>query len=510
MQLIDSLSKKINFDIFHDKINLVLERTPRISFLLILFSIYYLDFIPNTNEENYLLLAKTFVNPGWINDPLLTSEYPGTRLLYQYIIGSVIKFFSFELVTVLFRTIFIVLFSLVLNKIYKLLNICNICIFIHLGLLFINNQSLFAGSWMFISIEAKGFAYVFVLLALYYLLRSNIYASILLLIVATYFHILVGFYSFIFFFLTIISLKKFLGKEFFREFLKLFVYLIAILPFIFYLKNSTQSELLYPSADWIYTYFRNPHHTALFQSRSYFFDSHFEGILLSFLGLCFMIYLRLNHEHSDKEKVLSNFTILSISAVLLLVPVAYFDKEGILLKYYIYRINTVSTFVLSLFIAYWIYKVFRERYKNLLNFSVLSLLLYAIIPFLILRANSTIDYISNQPLEKVCSYIKENTGKNDVILSLIDNGVNKNLNIIRKTERSNFVSYKFVPADMSKIHEWYFRVLAKRKVEENIGALQDISKEYKIDYVLAAKRFDTPYLDLIYEDDYYLYKYLSK
>ncbi|MEC3908037.1 hypothetical protein VOI54_13480 [Tamlana sp. 2201CG12-4] len=477
--------------------------------LLLILSMYYLHFTLNDNEENYLQLAKAFYEPDWIVNSFVLTESAGTRLLYQYIIGFFLNLFSFELVVFIFRGLFIIAFSLVLHKIYKSLKINNIIVFAHLFLIYLDNQSYFAGSRIFISVEAKTFAYLFVFLALNFIIQKKYNLTVLFLIVATYFHILVGFYAFGYMAISILIIEKWDFRSNYKLILKLFVYVLAILPFVFVLYSNINTNVtanLKPSSDWIYTYFRNPHHTTLINAE---FSTQLKGILYSVMAMLFLIYMYRKENNDSKMKVLYLIGIVTYAGTLLLVPLIFIDKNGTFLKFYLFRINAFSTFIFTLTLTNWLYKITKEEYKTIVyaGVAMLGLIQLATVSF---RQYKNITY-SDTSLNEVCEFIKSKTDKESNILGLanpaagFDNDLK--LSLTRKMERDMFVVYKFVPADLNKIHEWYKRVKIRNDIAKNINLLTDALDDYKIDYVLSKRSFKTEFLKLEFNNNsYFLYK----
>ena len=479
----------------------LIHKTVFVFFILIL---GYLSFDLNANEEQYMLFAKQFIDPEWISSRYL-NEFPGTRLLYQIIIGSFLKYFSFETVHFFTRLLLCVFFAIPLAKIYKVLHVKNAQILLHLPVLFLFHQSLFAGSWMLISVEPKGVAYVFVLYAIYYYIKTNFKLMLLFLIIATYFHVLVGGYGFIFLMASLFLFDK--PKQKLKYVKLVLIYSLALLPFIYYLKAAITSTIDYsPSIDWIYSYFRHPHHIGLFRDMSYFYSKHFYGILLSLIALCFSIYFFKINKNENLRR-LNNFVLLSLTGVLLAVIIAFFDREGVLIKYYPFRINTLSTFVLTLIITSFIFSSFKKKYiKVLTHITIMISMLYV----LKLSKPTVISWYSHftqnkhLALNDMGNYIKQYTEKDAVILSFLSD-----LSLNRRIERDRFVLYKFIPAEMDKIPEWYERVLFKRKMATNLELLRDRKVSYRIDYLLAKHRVSSNLLELVKTNDfYYLYKIL--
>ena len=474
--------------------------------LIMIFSIYYLDFVPNGNEENYLQLAKAFYETDWIKNSFVLSESAGTRILYNYIVGFFLSIFSFEKVVFIFRGLFILAYSLILCKIYKSLKITNLMIVLHLVLIYLGKQSYFAGSWIFITIEAKEFSYLFVLLALNFLIQRKYNQTIILLVFATYFHVLIGFYAFFYMALTILIIEKWNFKSNNRLILKLSVYFLIILPYAYILSSNIGGAAdLKPSSDWIYTYFRNPHHTTLINGG---FFGHLKGIIFSFFAMLSLIYM-LKKDNNDKMHVLYILGIVSYAGTLLLVPLIFIDNNGTFLKFYLFRINAFSTFIFTLTLAKWLFKIIKNEYKTIVSVVIIIFAIQQIVEvgFLkYLRIESYKDYSLNE----VSDFIKSNTDENAIILSLTDIGEgfrsDLDLSLTRKMERDMFVVYKFVPADLNKIHEWYKRIKIRDDIVKDINNLVAVSETYKIDYVLSKKKFDNEFLILEFNNNtYFLY-----
>ena len=485
-------------------LGLISGRVPLFVLLFVSISLIYLGAVPNRNEEVFMQYAKQFVNPDWIYKSSILTEFPGVRLVYQSIIGSFLRFASFESAVFIFRFILIIGFSFVLSKLYRSLNMGRIQAIFHLLVFFIANQSLFAGSWMMISVEPKGFAYLFILCAFYFLLNNRFVLTLTFLIIGTYFHFLAGAYSTFYIFLTFLIFSKELGTG--RRLIITFasIYFISVLPNLLYIVTAVRGapEGLQPSADWIYTYFRSPHHTALFKSLNYFIEVHVIGVILSGLGMFFVIRLK-QYFVDSKTLIIINFVICSLVGTLAAVLLAYFDTEGVFLKYYPFRINTVSTFFLMMIITKWAWDSIKSKtistVKGLLLICILLMVLRETIP----NIKKNLHHIlSKDTIGEACEFIKVTSNKKAKIFSFIEDNT-----IMRKAERDRFVSYKLNPAELSKIHEWYFRVLEKRRAIADSQYLGHLFEKYHITYILCRKTYELfgPYHLEYSNDDFSVY-----
>ncbi len=479
-----------------------IERIPKPILIGLILSAVYLSFVPDENEEQYMLLAKQFMNPSWIQNAE-DLEFPGVRLLYQLIIGTLLSYANFESVLFSMRLLMIVSLSIVLSKLYERFQLDNTQIFTHLVLLFIGHQSLFAGSWMFVSVEAKGFAWIFILFSIYFILSKKLYPALILLIIASYFHFLDGCYSFCFLALTIFLQRDELTNSKKELMILAAIYVVAIIPIVLYLIPAAQQPAsnLSPSANWIYSYFRHPHHAALYPDFTYFLHKHLFGILLTFIGLLFSIVVFRN-EKTFEIKFSKSFVISSSFITILLVSVSFLDRDGGILKFYLYRTNTLTTFMLTILIMIWICRLIKEEYKPQAKAILIMLSSVSLFNLSLTNAHTYKKYFfSKDEVADICNYVKSNTAKNDEIISFIDD-----LSVSRKSERKLFSVYKFVPAEMNKIHNWYFRVLEQRKAKADLNYLDSLAVKYGVNHVLIDKDEKLPSIfEMKYQNSKYAF-----
>ena len=233
---------------------------------------------------------------------------------------------------------------------------------------------------------------------------------------------------------------------------------------------------------------------------------HFIGILKCVVGLFVAIVMYPILKAKNNLMLINQFVIVSMIGTLLLIPIAFFDKEGSLLKFYLYRINTLSTFFLALLVPMYLYCVVKEEMLNtikILSF-VLCLLLFV--------EPSATKFLSNinsfrkerNGLDDISAFIKNNTNPKSLIFSY-----NEPQSIIRKSERSYFVTFKSVPAELAILNRWHQRVLEWTEVKKDPAKMKGLVDKYRIHYILVpeskAELFNT--YELIYQNvDFRLYE----
>jgi len=471
------------------------DRIPLYWLIVGFLGLFYVTFTPNDNEEQYLQLSKLYMDGDWILNSINLTEFAGGRILFQWIVGSFMRHFTVEEVVFFGRAILLLCCAWPLVLIYKELRMSDLTALLHVvGFVFFR-QAFFAGEWIFISVEAKCFAYVFVLFGFFYYLRKEYVRMMVLMVIATYFHILVGFYCFAYMALAGLFLDN--GRYVKNLAIVGAVYVVAILPLVIFLSTSVKvPEGASVDPSWIYTYFRAPHHTALFKSVDYFLAVHAKGVAIALVSLGFSGFL-LSKEKSGMTRSIMVFVVVTLVGALCAVVLAYFDGTGRFLKYYPFRISSLSLFGFLLMLL-----IIADRR---LDFSRAPLFKWAVIFFALMvvrpvRSNieSVIAHYTHEPseVEIIGSYIRSHSDRDAVVLYLDRKREDGDLSLTRHMERSSFVVRKFIPSDMARINDWYERVLARQLVMKEPGRLSMLVREYRVDLVVARYAVES---DLLHE-----------
>lgn len=478
-------------------------------------SIYFLGFVLDGNEEQYLGYARKFYDPSWMAGTDVFEDFPGSRILFQWITGFFLQHFSFEQVAFWGRLISYILVAFPLAGILRMTGISNIAFLIWFPVFYLPQQSLFAGEWIFGPLESKTISYAFVLASLYFLLREKYLPSVIFAIIAVYWHLLAGgwwaFYLFVYLLLRKTSVKKVIMLA--------GIFLLLFLPLLFYLYSGlikNNSPIVNGiNTNYIYVFFRNPHHIGLFASSSYFFHRHFLRVI--FAAGVFVAALLIGR--SWKTGILSRLNLLLIiilSQVFVSLGIALFDKQGYFLKYYPFRGNGLAMLLFQLEGIILLSEFVRKKAKVPGDFigritgNSLVVLLVLIVSYGFLISGRIgkrkTDQRHAQIARTIAEDIKREINREDEFLLLCEDPDNI-LSIPRISERKPFVVYRFVPTRADQIYEWYRKVLLNRKVQDNPGLLLSDSSLKNIRAVVSCRPLEGDFLRLISVEDYlYLYK----
>lgn len=150
---------------------------------------------PNVNESHYLTKTKHYWNPEWCPDDLFLSS-GDAHLVFYWAIGWLTLFCSLSTTAWIGRLLVWGLTAIAWQRLsyFVIPRACVAPISAGFSLLLMNRMHM-AGEWMIGGIEAKGFAFAFVLFALAEIVQNKWKWAWVLLGIASAFHVLVGGWS---------------------------------------------------------------------------------------------------------------------------------------------------------------------------------------------------------------------------------------------------------------------------------------------------------------------------
>lgn len=482
----------------------------------------FLTFIPHTNEEQYLMYAVQAFQPNWVPGSLMATEFPGTRFLFEWLFGGMAYHLGFEKTVLIGRLINYLLLAFPIAAVFKTLKFSNIQTLFVLQIFWLTSQNFYAGEWIFGPTEAKTFAYIFIFLALQKFLQKSYYWVYGYLIIATYFHILIGGW----FAISITLVLLFRSYPFWKLFKLLLFYGIPLLPFLYYLGQNMLAESLSPEQEavnlnYIYVYFRNKHHIGLFYTFDFFVKKHLFNVLGALVAV--VILLRWNkakaYFQTDHQLLWIRDLILAMSAIgffflgVSLMDNLVFDLSGgFLLKSYPFRMQGLA-FLMTILLAVGYFTKYAASSDHWIKWRPFVFILIGIIALTRfgLNINKMSKYQMDSHYNEVVSFLDRQQPKPATVMVLKDykeairKGGHRNtfaVDLIRRTRHDNFFHFKYIPSTPKKMYEWYQRSQIIEKIEADPKYLNEVKKQYTIDYILTTKGFK---LDekIVFENEVY-------
>jgi hypothetical protein len=489
-------------------INFINDRNP--AYLIFTFlCCLFLNSVVTGNEEIYLGWAKSYFDPDWLPNSFVYDHWVSHRYAFEIFFGFLLSHLSFETVVVIGRLLAATAMAYALSRLFRQIKFTNLDSLLVLMVFISMGQNFLPGDWVFMSVESKVFAYPLVFLSLTKLLRGNLKLSTLYLIGATYFHVLVVSWFFIYFIIYLIwnrtnllTVAKVSG-----------IYLAGTLPLAVYLAPtvlSGPSDVNGVHLNWIYVFYRIPN-LAPFVDGELNVAASWEGLRIFTVAVCFVfaIFLYRKNGLPAEAKFLTRFILIIGSFIFIFLVVAYFDRSGDILKYRPFRGASLFTF----FVLIWI--VLYSKLKLTSPNSLVSSLSIAILAVLFtygIGRNINEKYINVYFLQdgektawnEVTSFAKNHTKKESIFL-IKEIPESTSWTFSRNSDRDVFVLKKFVPIDKNKWYEWYQRLQVQVENEEQMAALR---KKYQLDYYVTTPK--RPRIgEVVFENAYYVVSRLS-
>jgi len=403
------------------------------------------------------------------------NEWAGNRLFFQYLTGFFLKYIEFEPFVFFARMLTFLLISIPLAAVLKTLQIKNLYLVVIIQI-YLLHQNYFGREFIFGDFEAKSLAYIFVLAGVYFLLHNKFIVAVIFSVLASYFHILVGGWFFVLIFLysmvkerSIILLLK-----------EGVIFIVLLVPFGLYLGKEighAGTVINGVNIDWVYVFFRNPHHLAPLSVKEMLPEIITEVSITGLLFIFTLVYLRkFSGELINKLYYLN---VIVFTLLFLFLGVSLIDKNGFFLKFYLFRFAAIGCFLMYLYVLSLLKLI--PKVSPLIKSSFILIGFYIIIAEGIETYKDIFVPEQKKAYSELIKYVTQFTDPKDIFLSLDD----YELSFSRRTRREEFVSYKLVPGGGEKIYEWYNRILQRRIIADDISKLEYLKQKYRINYIIS-------------------------
>jgi hypothetical protein len=470
-------------------------------------------------------MSKVYADPDWIPVSTLFTDFAGTRLFFQTIFGSILKYMSFENLAFFGRLFGYIMLSFPIAAISKHLRINNITLIFWLSVFYFPQQSFFAGEEVFGGFETKTIAYIFVFWSISFLQRQKIFTSIVFSIIAIHWHMLVGgwytFYLLIYLFITI-------GKQ--RNFYYYWLFAgLILLPFVVYIYTGLVSDneniINGLNIGQLYAYDRNPHHVGLLKSWDYFLERHAGKVTIAFIALILATtYYR--KKLPLKHKWLNNFLIIILAQNFLFLIIALFDKNGFIAKFYPWRgsllamffFQLVTTLLISRQLIPKFYLFLKLRFpliqrKTFFNAQMSLILFFTLIILTFTTINRfkyTAQYQSRWDEVDILALNLKNVSDTGDTFIFLEKENRYTLSIPRKAEKDVYYFFGCIPSQTKAIYEWHQRGKIQEKIKKDIDYLVESGLNKEIDFVISSNELKEDFLEQVYNsDNYKIYKIIE-
>lgn len=467
-----------SFRLIKNKQRKILIITTLAVFILIVISELLKGNMTN-NEPGKLLLARQYVDPGWIPQDFYINQPQKYQIIFQFIFGKLSMATGFLATSIIGRLTYYLLFALGVTLLSAEIGI-NFYSLLLATILFLNKQGMIAGEWIIGKLGPKGFSYAFISIALWLVLKRYYIPMAIILGLATSFHVLVGGYATISIalFLVLQILSRQIECPSLRKIGAMFiVYIVfgcfSIIPIFQHFNSSSVDSIdSHFTASYIYVFLRNPHHlNPLAWSIKMWLWLVFYISLATLI--CFLIHQNkfpfnssyLSRQQKSACSQLSIFALIALIPFVLGLVISPIDRDGKFLQYYPFRfgdaILPMIACLLSCRALECSFSPIKAR-KVFISFcAVLVAMTYVYRGIVFIgQAFALQGFPWNYPNgirsngKALFTWIKDNTSENSIIIS----PPAKFNEFTWLSERATVAKFKHVPSDDAAIHVWYERL----------------------------------------------------
>ncbi|MGB7931993.1 MAG: hypothetical protein WCH04_07160 [Gammaproteobacteria bacterium] len=427
--------------------------------LLLLF-----PFTWNGNEEKYFISAYQRIAPELFSPFHAVFDQSNAKYLSEYLLGVLVNSFGYESAHAISRTLMALLYAISLGSFFSTLRLSLLKSMTIIAIFYYSQQQILGYEWLFNGVEAKTFAYAAVISALGFAWRKKWLAATLLMVLATYFHFLVGgFWALALALLMQLQTNKMrLPLKYLSGYLLLISPLIASIAII---QFGHPPITMVPGPDKIYA-MSFPYHITPFASGHIFFQYWYPGVMASCSFL--FAFLLLNKFADDK---LFSFVSLLFFYLLLALLISLIDRNTLFLaKFFLFRPSSLILLLAITSIIMLLESKLNIEGKYIFQITQAAIVLYFLGNLLFPTAYAFYEDIDNAlpGQQALIEAIETNSKPGEIVLIEPYREMKKPyVGLPRKLPRPTLVSKKFTPNNPLQIERWYELINFRKTFFEN-------------------------------------------
>lgn len=426
------------------------------------------------NEINYFDLSYGYFNPNSISPEHAVYDTSNARFFSFFLIGWLIDIFGFDGAKILLS--FLMMAGLAMGYAALALGLGLGLAEALVVLIFVmTNPSLLGGEWIFGGVEAKTLAYCAVFPALTLAWRDRRMASMLLLVLATYCHFLVGG-----FWTLAVLILWLLRPNSSRVAVMLGLYTLLLVPQLYALVSerigSAPADMtgLSHSIAEIYAALRNPHHLVPFQSMGGFGTNWMPGTFVH-MALAIMFGMAARRAEPAALRTLALWICLLNAYIPLAIIISFFDHHTYrFAPLYMFR-PAALILILSAIGGIVVLRAWVGDKMHFITRVALVLSVASVLPLIAMRSKSFAEApplsmigLIDEDSQALINWMRANTAPGDVLLIEPLGGVREGElptgGFERLMQRPTLVNWKFVPTLQPEIARWYRLIQWRNKL----------------------------------------------
>ncbi len=303
------------------------------------------------NEEVYLTMAEKEYAPQEYGPHTGFTEGSDTRLLFNFPYGWVVNTFGAAPAQMMGRLLLVFGFAWTVTMLARRLSLHVLDVTLSVMAFYLLRQYILGQDWIFVSIESKPLAYVFLFAAMALALDGRLIWAAVLSALGTYMHFQAAGNWWLF----IVAWQFFFEKRRRQSLMAMGVYLLLCVPEMAVIISEYGSSLGMTAtasngwtSDYIYSAWRIPHHVAPFASLGRL-SLWAPGIAMLF-GLSVTVFWIWKGEDDPKSRSLSGLILIALLTMVFFLVAMVFDRGFALGKLYPFRPSSIAL-LLTLFLG---------------------------------------------------------------------------------------------------------------------------------------------------------------
>ena len=432
---------------------------PAFAALILLLVFLTLPFHWTGDEDNYLLLALRTVNPGRFGPWHAVFDQSRERIVAFWTMGQIVQAVGLENAHRALEAGSILLLAWGLARLTAWLGLSALDAVVATLLFWLCGETLMGGEWMIGGVEPKTIGHGCGLIAFAAAGRQRGIVSAIWCVAALYAHFLVGAYWLV----ASVGLALAVGRT--REAVTIgaIAFLLA-LPLATLILIGQRHALAtpqpagMPSADYIYSVLRAPHHAAPFAPEGGWRMQALIGcVQAAVIGI-----LALTVPRSADPRLRALARVVAVTAIFLILAMAasYVDRHGARLGK-LYPFRPASPFLLLTIVAGLVAWRPLTADRPLVRLMPAGALAAAGLPMALLGWHIKQEPTLDPPTQEMVAAVRARAPQDAPVL--LDPATDANTGIVRLLDRQTIVAWKFVPTNPAEIYRWWRLIEARRQ-----------------------------------------------
>lgn len=419
------------------------------------------------NEYTYFMQPFRRVAPEQFSEFSAIFDSSSGRIVWEYLIGYPIAWFGYDATHTVARFVMAGGYAVSIAFLFNVLRLSALDGLLVVGTFVIAGQDILGKEWLFQGVESKTVAYALVIAGSAFAMRGRMTLAMFATVLATYLHFLVGGFWFLAL-LAYDAMRDFVPRRHIRH-LVWYVLLVGPLAAVVLYQQlvSLDVPVQDPSASYLYSILRHPHHVAPFSSNEQLGRWLPDIALLVVMTVSFLYLAKSDHA---KARPMLPWVAGLLCYLLVALGLSALDwKTGSLGKFHLFRPSSLILF----FAIAGLVDLAKKREEGAgpkkhlraaALFLVVPLAALSVMSTKVSSASAWRSALTDQ-IRQANTFVRDTSAPDEIVL--VEPGDEYNFPLVALPmllDRPTLVSFKFIPTNDREIYRWYDLLHYRRAV----------------------------------------------